>query len=153
MNNEYPLWWNTTLTIYNQRIDPLTDIATWYRTVVTDCFWNYSGERVLINDVEVSTNHVVCRIRENEKYKSKYLWEQLPNDEIANYFTLGREDIIIPGEVTDLIDEYGRGLGIKSTDLLSKYANLQGCMKIQSVSENIGGGRNNPHYLVIGDRG
>jgi hypothetical protein len=84
---------------------------------------------------------------------SKYLWEQLPADNKSNYFTLGIEDIIIPGTVTDVIDEYNTGTGIKSTDLLSKYSRLQGCMKIDLVVENIGTARNNPHYLVTGEKG
>ncbi len=149
----YPQWWNTTITIYNQYIDPVTDIVSWYRTVVPDCFWDYSGERVLINDVELNTSSVICRIPEDEKYLSKYLWEQKPNDEMSNYFTVGRDDIIIPGEVDDTIDEYDRGTGIKSTDLLAKYSKLQGCMKVNTIVENVGGGRNNPHYHVLGDRG
>lgn len=149
----YPIWWDTTVTIYNQYLDPTTDVVTWYRTVVTDCFWKYSGERVMVSDVELNSSTVLCRIPEDEKYLSRYLWIQKPNDEMGNYFTLGRDDIIIPGEVTDEIDEYGRGTGIKSTELLAKYANLQGCMKITSIAENVGIGRNNPHYLVMGDRG
>lgn len=152
-NNKYPYWWNTTLTIYNQYSDPVTEVVTWFRTVVNNCFWKYSGERVLINDVELNTSTIICRIPEDTRYRSKYLWEQLPNDEMGKCFTVGRDDIIIPGEVEDDVDEYGRGLGIKSTDLLAKYAKLQGCMKVNTVVENIGGGRNNPHYYVSGDRG
>lgn len=148
---DYPIWWNTTLTIYNQYTDPLTDVVMWHRHVVTDCFWKYAGERVLINDVEVNTSTVICRIPEDEAYLSKYLWEQLPNDEMSNYFTIGREDIIIPGEITDTINEYASGQ--HSTDLLAKYARLQGCMKVETVIENVGGGRNQPHYYVAGERG
>ena len=152
-NSKYPSWWNTTLTIYNQFIDPTTEVISWFRTVITNCFWKYSGERVLINDVEVNTSTVICRIPESITYLSKYLWEQLPNDQKSSKFTVGRDDIIVLGEVDDEIDEYSRGLGIKSTDLLSKYSRLQGCMKVNVVVENIGGGRNNPHYYVAGDRG
>ena len=149
----YPEWWNTTVTIFNQHTDATTEVISWYRTVVTDCFWKYSGERVLINGVELNTSTVICRIPENENYLSKYLWEQLPNDSKSAHFTVGRDDIIIPGDVDETIDEYSRGLGIKSTELLSKYAQLQGCMKVNTVVENVGGGRNNPHYYIAGDRG
>ena len=149
----YPLWWETTITVYNRYNDPSTDVVRWYRSVLTDCFWKYAGERVLINGIELNTSTVICRIPEDTKYMSKYLWDQLPTDSKPSYFTLGIEDIIIPGTVTDVIDEYGIGTGIKSTDLLSKYAKLQGCMKINLVVENIGTARNNPHYLVTGERG
>ena len=148
----YPQWWNTTLTLYVHRIDSETDVVSWYRYVVTDCFWKYSGERVLINEVALDTNTVICRIPEDETYLSKYLWEAKSESEKRDYFTIGVGDIIIPGVVTDAVNEYNRDLGIKSTDLLSKYARLQGCMTVSTVAENVGGGRNNPHYLVTGER-
>lgn len=149
----YPQWWNTTITIYCKYIDPETDVTTWYRYVVTDCFWKYTGERTMVDSVELSTSSVICRIPESEKYLSKYLWYSLSDDEKNTKFTIGREDIIIPGIVTDTVHEYNSELGIKSTDLLTKYSQLQGCMIVEAVSENIGGGRNNSHYYVQGNRG
>ena len=34
----YPVWWETTITVYNKFIDEQTQLVHWYRNVVTDCF-------------------------------------------------------------------------------------------------------------------
>lgn len=63
------------------------------------------------------------------------------------YFTVGLGDIIVKGEVADSIDEYVSGK--RSSDLLQKYK-MQGCIEVQKVAINTGGGRNSPHYYVEG---
>lgn len=151
MSNIYPPWWDTTVTIYNKYKDPQTDVITWFRTVVPDCFWKHVGDNLIINDVTLKTSSIICRIRENPKFKEKYLWVNLPNDEMSQYFTLGVGDIIIKGEVTDTINEYNTGS--RATDLLTKYAGLQGCIEIQEVAINIGTAKNNPHYYAQGGTG
>lgn len=146
--SDYPIWWDTTITIYNKYIDPQTQVITWYRYVVEDCFWKYVGDKVKINQTVLETNNIICRIPEHEKFLEKYLWVQKPNDKIGNYFTLGTGDIIVKGEVVDTINEYTPGH--RSTDLRTKYKSLQGCLEVQEVAINIGIGRNNPHYYVKG---
>lgn len=78
----------------------------------------------------------------------KYQWVNLPADEKANYFTLGKGDIIVKGEADDEISEYVSGH--RSNELVKKYKDLQGCMVIDEYTINTGGGRGNEHYHVRG---
>ena len=87
-------------------------------------------------------------MRIDELFLPKHEWIELPNDEMEEYFTLGKGDIIIRDRVEDEVDEYTSGH--KATDLVNKYKDLQGCMTIDKVTINTGGGRGNEHYLVKG---
>lgn len=148
MNDMYPEWWETTVTIYNKFQDPQTKIVRWYRTVVEGVFWKYVGNKVLVGNTVLETNDIICRIRKNARFLPKHEWLDKPNDEMENFFTLGRGDIIIKGSVDDSVDEYTKGS--RSNDLVTKYKALQGCMEIQEVAINTGAGRCNEHYLVKG---
>ena len=149
MNNQpYPIWWDTTVTIYNKFQDPQTQLIRWYRTVVTGAFWKYVGNKVTIGKVSLETNDSVCRIREDARYLPKFEWVNVPNDEMSNFFTLSRGDIIIKGKVTDEINEYVSGK--RATDIVAKYKELQGCITIEEVAIDIGAGRCNPHYRIKG---
>ncbi len=144
----YPPWWETTLTIYNKYEDKQTNVVTWYKTVVNKCFWKYTGNKVLVGDTLLETNTTICRIPFDDRFLEKYEWEHLPNDQMGNYFTLGQSDIIVKGEVSDIIDEYTKGH--RSTDLLAKYKELQGCIEVDHFSINTGTARCSEHYLVTG---
>ena len=115
MSNHYASWWNTTVTIYNKYEDPQTNLVRWHRHVVENCFWKYTGDKITINNVVLDTNSIICRIPVNENFLEKYQWINIPNDEMSNYFTLGQGDIIVKGEVSDIIDEYHSGN--RSSDL------------------------------------
>lgn len=144
----YPVWWETTLTIYNRYEDPNTQVVRWYPHIVHNCFWKYVGDKVSINNVTLETNNTICRIPKSDLFKEKYEWVQIPNDQMELYFTLGRGDIIVRGEVSDVIDEYVKGS--HASDLVKKYKELQGCIEIEEVAINTGTGRNNEHYFVKG---
>ena len=144
----YPVWWDTTLTIYNKYEDPQTDVISWYRTVVTDCFWKASGDKVFIGQVVLDSKSVLCRIPKDTRFLERYDWVKLPNDQMANYFTMGIGDIIVKGECTDEINEYVPGQ--HATDLLDKYRPYQKCVEVDEFAINVGVGRNNEHYLVRG---
>jgi len=146
--NNYPTWWNETLTVYNRYEDPITNLVTWYSHVITGCFWKYIGNKVHINDVVLDTKDIICRIRIRDDFMEKYEWINLPADSKANFFTLGKGDIIVKGEVDDEISEYVAGH--RSNDLVKKYKELQGCMVIDEYTINTGGGRGNEHYHVRG---
>lgn len=148
MNELYPEWWDTTITIFNKFKDPQTKVVRWYKTVVTGAFWKYVGDKVTIGQTVLETNNIICRIRKDSRFLEKYQWEQKPNDQMSNYFTLGNGDIIVKGTVEDDINEYQSGS--RSTDLIAKYKKLQGCMSIEEVAINTGIGRCNEHYLVKG---
>jgi hypothetical protein len=144
-----PIWWDTQLTIYNQYKDPLTSLVSWFRNVVSNCFWKYTGNQVTVGDVELKTNTTICRIPKDDRFKERYLWEALPNDQMSQYFTLSPGDIIVKGSVSDVIDEQLKGH--RSTDLIAKYKRLQGCIEIQSWADNTGVGRNDKHYYITGE--
>lgn len=146
--NNYPTWWNTTITVYNKFVDPQTKVVRWYKTVITGAFWKYIHEKVMIGQTVLETNSIVCRIRKDDRFLEKYEWLQKPNDEMGNFFTLGKGDIIIKGEVDDEINEYQSGK--RSTDLIAKYKELQGCMSIDECANNTGGGRGQEHYVAKG---
>lgn len=146
--NVYPVWWDTTITIYNKFTDPQTRVISWYKHTIPNCFWKYTGEKITIGETVLSTNDTICRIAKNDIYMDKYRWEQLPNNEMDEYFTLGVGDIIVKGEVSDIVDEYTSGH--RSSDVVAKYKKLQGCIVIESFSDNTGIGRGSEHYYVKG---
>lgn len=147
-NNYYPIWWDTTLTVFNKHVDSQTQVITWYKTVVENCFWKNAGIKVNINNVVIETDDTLCRIPKDDRFLEYDKWIEQPNDSKANYFTLRPGDIIVKGEVDDTINEYRNGQ--RSTDLLTKYKELQGCMTIKEVGINVGPGRCNEHYYVKG---
>lgn len=146
--NNYPSWWNTTVTVYNRYEDAQTNIVTWYRHVVEGAFWKYTGNKVVVDKTVLETKDIICRLRKDDAFREKQDWIKIPNDQMSTYFTLSQGDIIVKGEVDDVIDEYTAG--IRSSDLKKKYKNLQGCLEIQAWANNTGGGRGNEHYYVKG---
>lgn len=146
--NNYPEWWNQTITVYNKFEHTETRVITWYKTVIKNCFWKYTDNKLTIGDTTIETNSTLCRVPINKKFLEKYQWNSLQANQRSNYFTFGVGDIIIRGEVNDVVDEYTSGQ--RSSDLLKKYKNLQGCMVIESCSINTGEGRGTEHYYVRG---
>lgn len=146
--NNYPSWWNERVTIYNKYVDSQTDFVSWSRHVVDGCFWKYSGDKAIIGNTVLETNSITCRIRKDDNYLPKAEWVELPVDTRGAYFTLGVGDLIFKGEVADEIDEYTKGK--RASDIVAKYKDLQGCIEIQYVIDNTGGGRGQEHYHVRG---
>lgn len=146
--NNYPSWWNTTITVYNKYTDPQTQLVRWYRHKIDGAFWKYSGNKVVVGSTVLETKDIICRIRKDDAFKEKHEWINIPNDEMSQYFTLAQGDIIVKGEVDDEINEYTSST--RSTDLKKKYKSLQGCLEIQEWANNTGGGRGNEHYYVKG---
>lgn len=146
--NNYPEWWNQTITVYNQFKDPKTNKTIWYKTTIHECFWRYTEEKFIINGTVVNANVTICRIPKQDNYLDRYLWEQLDDTERQNYFTLTIGDMVVKGDVDDDIDEYTSGR--RSNDFLTKYKRLQGCTLVSMVADNTGGGRGAEHYLVKG---
>ena len=146
--NNYPVWWDTTVTIYNKFEDPTTHIVMWFRHTANDCFWKSTGNKVTINDVTLDTNNIICRIPKDDRFLEKHDWVNKPNNEMGEYFTLSPGDIIIKGAVEDIINEYTSGS--RSSDIVTKYKALQGCLEVQQVAINTGLGRCNEHYFVKG---
>lgn len=146
--NNYPEWWNQSITIYNKYVDPKTRVVTWYKFDIDKCFWKYTGNKVTIGESTIETDNTICRIPKNENYLDKHEWELLTDDAKKEKFTLGTGDIIVKGKIEDEINEYQSGS--RSSDLLTKYRNLQGCMQIERCAVNTGTGLGIEHYYVKG---
>ena len=146
--NKYPVWWDSTITVFNKYVDPATRLITWYKTVLTDCFWKYTGNKVTVGDTTIESDSTICRVPINKNFREKYLWDNLQTIQRQSTFTFGVGDIIVRGNVDDTVDEYTSGK--RSSDLLTKYKQMQGCMVIEKCSINVGQGRGNEHYYVKG---
>ena len=146
--SKYPSWWNQSVTVYNKFENPETREITWYKTILHNCFWKYTENRLSVNDTVIETNATICRVPVKHAFKERYEWEQLSEQEKSTYFTFGTGDIIVRGEVDDTIDEYATNH--RSSDLLKKYKRLQGCMVVERCSVNTGTGRGCEHYYVRG---
>lgn len=144
--SNYPEWWNTTITVYNKHEDPTTRRITWYKTVLHNCFWKYTGNRIVVGETVLDTNTILCRVPLHPQFLENYQWNN--TEDKSNYFTFSTGDILVKGEVTDEINEYASGF--RSSDILTKYKKLQGCMVIEQCAVNTGLGRGLEHYLVRG---
>lgn len=144
--SKYPEWWNTTITVFNKYEDPTSRQITWYKTVLTDCFWKNTGNKIVVGETTLDTNATLCRIPLHPAFLEKYEWNNTQNK--SEHFTLSAGDILVRGEVTDEIDEYASDC--RSSDILTKYKKLQGCMVIEQCAINTGDGRGLEHYYVRG---
>lgn len=144
--SKYPEWWNTTVTVYNKYEDPATRQVTWHKTVLHDCFWKYTGNKIVVGETTIETDTTLCRIPKSTAFLERHIWNA--TEDKTKYFTLGTGDIIIKGEVADEINEYASGN--RSSDILTKYKKLQGCMVIDKCAINTGPGIGVEHYYVKG---
>lgn len=146
--NNYPEWWNDTITVYNKYEDQVTKVVTWYKTIIPSCFWKYVGDKVKIGDSIIETNSTICRIPKLDNFVEKYQWINLSEIDKAKYFTAGIGDIVVRGRISEDIDEYKKGQ--RSSDFVAKIKKMQGCFIVEEVSINVGGGRGDEHYLLKG---
>ena len=142
MSNIYPVWWDTTVTLYN-KYESSSGEVTWYRTVLEGCFWKYVTDYVRTENAVEMTKVLLCRVRQSGDFLESYEWR---NADKSAYFTFNEGDILVKGEVDDEIDEYTSGS--RSTDLLIKYKDR--CAQITESAVNVGTGRVSEHYLVRG---
>lgn len=145
-NNHYPSWWDKTLTIYNKYEDEETHEITWYKSIVSNCFWKYVDAKVVVGQTILDGSTITCRIPKDKRFLLKYLWDAETNK--SKTFTIATGDIIVCGEVDDAIDEYTKGT--RSTDLIKKYKDTLGVMYVERCTVNTDGGRHNEHYYVTG---
>ena len=146
-------WWDKTITIYNKYVDPTNQRISWYRTFVENCFWKaqnlmFSMGRYGVSTIGVLTENktIICRIPKQDNYVSKRVWDKTADK--TGYFTLANEDIIVLGEVDDVIDEYSPGQ--RSNDLITKYKKYDECLTIDIYADNVQTGVNLEHYRVTG---
>lgn len=147
--NNFPFpWWDKTITVYNKSIDPTTQRVSWYSTTVENCFWKYvNGTRVIkAQNLVLDIKEIICRIPENENFLKKYDWDKLADK--TGKFTLDTGDIIVLGEVEDVIDEYTSGK--RSTDIIAKYKKSGECLEVETYVNNVQSGIGLAHYRVVG---
>ena len=141
-------WWQQTITVYNRYTDPITQVISWHRHTLDNCFWKLNTQTLSIGTTVIESTSIICRIPESDEYKEPYEWNAGTVELMQRFFTLDVGDIIIRGNVDDVIDEYTKGH--RFTDILAKYKSL-GAMQIKSVSNNTGACRGIPHYAVTGE--
>ena len=147
--SKFPAWWADTVTIYNRYEDPQTDLITWTRTVLTDCFFKNANNKVTVGQTVIETNDIIVRIPQKTNYRAYATWLMLGNDVRPNYFTIHQGDIIVKGNVTDTIDEYNSATN--SNALLTKYKKLGTCLVVNNFNDNATAGRGLKHYRIMGE--
>ena len=153
MSNFPFAWWNKTITIYNKSVDATTQRVSWYRTVVKNCFWKCVNNTYTIGrsgisstGIQLETKDIICRIPQDKRFVEKREWKALTDK--SNRFTLANGDIIVLGEVDDVIDEYVSGK--HSTDLVTKYKEYDACLEIETYVNNVQIGVGLAHYRIVG---
>lgn len=153
MSNFPFAWWDKTITIYNKDVDPVTQHTTWYRTVVKNCFWKaenitFSMGRYGVSTIGVVTDNknIICRIPKDKRFLDKRKWKETENK--SGKFTLANGDIIILGNVDDVIDDYVAGS--RSTDIIAKYKEFDACLEVDTYIDNVQTGVSLEHYRVVG---
>lgn len=144
--SKYPEWWNATITVFNKYEDPTTRQITWYKTVLRNCFWKYTGNKIVVGETALETTTTICRIPISAAFLEGRIWNDARDK--SKHFTLSVSDIIILGEVKDEINEYASGY--RSSDILTKYKKYGECMVIDRCAINAGPGRGMEHYYVRG---
>lgn len=143
MSDMYPVWWDTTVTLFNKYEDSKGEV-TWYKTVLTGCFWKYETDYQRVDNATQMTKVLLCRVRKSSDFLENYVWKEESSKD--SYFTFNDGDILIKGEVEDTINEYTTGQ--RASDLLKKYKDK--CAEITECRINVGAGRVCEHYLVRG---
>lgn len=145
---KYPRWWDRRITLFIKYIDPETDIVTWYRKVINNCFFKETVTRTSSGNTITQKAESILRIPETPLYKDPATWHAMGESERKSYFTLKSDDVVIAAEVFDIPDEYTAGK--RMSEFLEKYKKLYPCFEIDVVNINVGTGRGIPHYHVGG---
>lgn len=131
---------NTTITLFN-RYEVKTDngIKTqWNKTVLENCFFP-AVQSTGLSDITLSSsfNNYVCRIPESDKFLADYSGQ-------SGFFTLRPDDIIVRGEVSDVISDTD---GQRAADLLNRYNGRAFTVKEVSINTILPDAR---HYRASG---
>ena len=144
--NNYPIWWDANITIYNKH-EAANGRISWFRKQLSHTFWKLTGQKVIVGEIVMDSDAVICRIPKNDAFLDKATWDALSDLEKADTFTIAPGDIIVYGNVSDTVDEYVSGQ--HSTDLMAKYKTT-GVMLVERLNIDVGIGRGQEHYYVRG---
>ena len=146
----YPPWWTADITLYNRDI-AADGTVSWYKTLLGGCYFTNAtatSTSLAAASDKAESDTSICRIRESESYRNPVEWSALDEAGKTSYFTLYPEDIIVPGHVSDEIDETGES-GLLSSALLEKHDRM-GAFRVSEVSECTGHMVGSPHYKALG---
>lgn len=133
-----------TVTLYNKcsgQDENGRTTTTWFRHVLTGCFWFEEFRTVVVGTVEQRVHDITCQIPGNNTYLPYASWASDGVDR-TKFFTLSPDDIIVLGTTIDEI-----GIDITAAELIGKYKR-SGVMLVQSSSDNTG--LLMPHYAAQG---
>ncbi len=140
------MFWNKTITLYNKFENEKTGLITWHRHKIEQCFFKGTCSRANVGNLQKFPSESIVRIPEQNNYLPPFEWLKLADGKRNEHITLQCDDIIVPADVSDEIDEYSQGT--RSSDLLAKYKAL-GVLSIKSLNVNtVAPGA---HYLIRGE--
>lgn len=155
MSNFPFAWWDKTVTIYNKVVDPTNQRVTWYRNTVENCFWKSTNTLYTLGrygmsslGVQLETKDVICRIPQDDRFVDRKTWREMKDTDRKDHFTLCNGDIVVLGEVEDVIDDYTPGQ--RSTDIVAKYKEDDACIEVETYVDNVQTGVGLAHYRVVG---
>lgn len=114
---------------------------TWFRHVLSGCFWHETTTSVTVGDTELKAHEITCKIPQSDAYMPYDEWAAVGVDRAAN-FTLSADDIIALGNVPYVIgNQY-------TANEVREMCQRSGVMLVTSESDNTG--RPLPHYSAKG---
>ena len=130
---------NTTITLFNRyevKMESGIEIR-WNKTVLANCFFS-AVQSTGLSDITLKPSYnYVCRIPENDKFLSDYSGQ-------SGFFTLHPDDIIVRGEVSDVISDTD---GQRAADIINKYKGEAFTVKEVSINTILPCAR---HYRASG---
>ena len=129
---------NSSMTIYNKYVDPITRLEKWQRHVINEVFWESSKGSSFAKGINQNDN-VTVYIPLNMNYMTYYVNPISFRDNPTGNWTIQTGDIIVKGTVTDSIT--------KQSELEKKYAEVYNVTKL---TPNLFGSSNMHHFQVGG---
>jgi hypothetical protein len=129
---------NTSMTIYNRYVDPITRLDKWQRHNLNFVYWDASSGVSISKGMSQNSN-VDVYIPTNMNYMTYYTYPINFKLNPVGYWTIQNGDIIVKGNITDEIT--------KASDLERKYNNVY---TVQNVTENFYGSPNMQHVYIRG---
>lgn len=130
---------NASITLYNRYVDRsgVKTKTTWHRIVLNDCFFAREAVTDLSSNTLSMADGYICRIPEDKRFTEDYKGEE-------NTFTLCPEDIIVEGQIDDVISD---AQGSRVSDLIAKYSGRAFTVKSVSINTKLPVGK---HYRAKG---
>ena len=106
-------FWNKTLTVYTKYFDEETKTATWYRYVLTDCFFARTNKARFASPELYRESENLARIPAQENYVPYAEWCAMSDEErTASFSEAPEKSIVFLGEIGEDITD-GRGTALR----------------------------------------